>query len=118
MKIRKLTVVMIALVIVSGVAFADKSVGDARWLHEKWIGMHSSEACNPRDLTMFDGFVIAVAQVAENTMSHAIVIPWGTTFGQVFDVVGRYLENHPEDWNTDADTVVIKALQAAFPVKR
>jgi hypothetical protein len=118
MTIRKMTVVMIILAAVSGTAFADTSVGDARWLHEKWCGIRSTDTCNPRDLTMFNGFVIAVAQMAENEMPFAIRIPFGTTFGQLFEVVGRYLDSHPEDWSADADTVVVKALKVAFPARK
>jgi hypothetical protein len=118
MTIRKLAVSMIILAVASGIAFADTSVGNAKWLRDRWIGIHDSEACNPRDLAVFGGFVIAVTQVAENATPHAVLIPRGTTFGQIFSVVGGYLENHPEDWSTDADTVVIKALRGAYPAKK
>ncbi|MGA2976396.1 MAG: Rap1a/Tai family immunity protein [Spirochaetia bacterium] len=118
MNIRKLIVVIAVFASASGVAFAQSSVGNAKWLHAKCVEIQYPDTVNSVDLEFYDTFIIAVAQVAESSTPPAVAIPSGTTFGQVFATVGRYLENHPEDWNKDAGTVVIKALQIAYPSKK
>jgi hypothetical protein len=106
------------LLLVGGVASADKAVGNAQWLHDKWTSTRATDMVNSMDLAVYDGFVIATAQVGENATPRAIEIPAGTTMGQIFGVVGTYLENHPDEWNSDAGTVVLKALQRVYPCKR
>ncbi|NMW18640.1 MAG: hypothetical protein HKK66_06415 [Chlorobiaceae bacterium] len=39
-------------------------------------------------------------------------IPERSTLGQVCDVVGKWLEGHPEEWNKP------KALKEAFPIQK
>lgn len=37
--------------------------------------------------------------------------------GQIVAVVSKYLKNNPEKWGESASSLVIKALQEAFPLK-
>jgi hypothetical protein len=37
------------------------------------------------------------------------------TNGQIYVVVGKYLDNHPEQWNLPAEVLVYRALYAAWP---
>ena len=41
----------------------------------------------------------------------------GVTYGQEFAVVGKYLDEHPEQWNLSAERLVYLALYAAWPGK-
>ncbi len=110
--------ILAVLLLIGGVASADKMVGNAQWLHEKWLSIQRPDVVNSMDLAVYDGFVIAAVQVAEHATPRAIEIPAGTTMGQVFSVVGKYLENHPDEWSSDACAVVVKALQRVYPNKR
>ena len=42
-------------------------------------------------------------------------LPENATAKQAFAVVGKYLDDHPEDWSGPASLVVATALIAAFP---
>jgi hypothetical protein len=44
--------------------------------------------------------------------------PYGSTVGQLCSVVGKWLDNHPEEWNKPAGELVTKALQSAFLLKK
>jgi len=39
----------------------------------------------------------------------------GVTYGQEFAVVGKYLDDHPEQWNLRAVKLVYLALYAVWP---
>ena len=44
-----------------------------------------------------------------------LCIPNGVTRGQMQAVVAKYLKEHPEKWNGDANPIVYVALSSAFP---
>ena len=44
-------------------------------------------------------------------------IPEGVTVGQLCDVVGKYLEDHPEELHERAQYLVARALRLAFSPK-
>jgi hypothetical protein len=116
MNAKKIITIVAVLACVATIASADgKSVGNARWLHDKWVSIARTESPNTMDLAVYDGFVLGVVQVAEDVTPQAFKIPEGTTFGQLFTTVGRYLESHPDEWNADAGSVVVKALQHRYP---
>jgi hypothetical protein len=116
MNAKRIVVVLAVLACVASVAVADpKVVGNGKWLHDKWIAIQRSESPRSMDLAVYDGFIIGVVQTAEFSAPQAFTIPEGTTLGQLFSTVGRYLESNPADWNTDAGVVVVKALQTRFP---
>jgi hypothetical protein len=41
----------------------------------------------------------------------------GATQGQVCSIVGKWLDEHPQRWNEPAMSLVIEALQKAFPFR-
>jgi len=45
-------------------------------------------------------------------------LPKDSTAKQMFAVVGRYLDDHPEQWSSPASIVVVTAVVAAFPPAR
>jgi hypothetical protein len=45
-------------------------------------------------------------------------MPDGWAVGQSLAVVGRYLDQHPEEWNEQATTLVLKALALSWPLKK
>jgi hypothetical protein len=115
---RKAVMIAALLAITVGTVFADAYVGKGKWLHDKWIMLQRTDIVNPKDLTLYDGFIIAVAQVAVNATPCEIAIPQGTTLGQMFEAVGTYMDVHPEVWNFDAGTVVIQALKTEYSPKK
>jgi hypothetical protein len=40
------------------------------------------------------------------------------TPGQIFAIVAKYLNNHPEKWNEPAVILVVEAIKEAFPQKK
>ena len=44
-------------------------------------------------------------------------IPNNVTNGEIFKVVGKYLDSHANEWDKDADRLVVEALQSAWPQK-
>ena len=45
-------------------------------------------------------------------------IPDGVTIGQACDVVGKWLDMHPEELNKPARQLVAEALKEAFPMHK
>jgi hypothetical protein len=61
----------------------------------------------------YEGYVLGVFDVVEQS----ICTPDNIKAGQLFAVVAKYLNEHPEQWSFAADTLVFKALSSAFPCK-
>ncbi|MEI8033139.1 MAG: Rap1a/Tai family immunity protein [Chlorobiaceae bacterium] len=68
---------------------------------------------NANDDGFFTGYVAGVCDAKMHTLFE---IPEGATIGQACDVVGQWLDRHPEEWNKPARQLVIKALKEAFPM--
>jgi hypothetical protein len=45
-------------------------------------------------------------------------VPDDVTPGQIFAIVAKYLNNHPEKWNEQAVILVVEAITEAFPQKK
>lgn len=58
------------------------------------------------------GFVMGVHDTLDEI---AFCSPPGTNVGQLCAVVGKYLKDHPAEWNSAATVLVQKALAEAFP---
>ncbi len=83
-----------------------------------WREYAKASAGNPyndNDEGFYTGYV---AGVCDANMHVNIIIPEGATIGQACDVVGRWLETHPEELNKPAKQLVIKALKEAFPMPK
>ena len=57
---------------------------------------------------VYAGFVMGVVDTTE-----VLNIPITTT-GDIFAIVTRYLNDHPQEWNEPASKLVIKALTEAY----
>ena len=61
------------------------------------------------------GYVSALADVYVETR---LICPTpGVTYGQYIDIVIKYLVDHPESRNQEADGLLLLAFQGAFPCK-
>ena len=58
----------------------------------------------------FMGYVTGVADARREVLG----VPGGVTIHQICAIVGRYLENHPDEWNVVGSILVEKALWNAF----
>jgi len=63
----------------------------------------------------FRGYVAGVCDVCNRWL---FTTPDGATQGQVCATVGKWLEEHPHRWTEPAMSLVIEALQDAFPFRR
>lgn len=45
-------------------------------------------------------------------------IPENVTNEQIYAIVGKFVENHPEKWNMTTIELVVTAVQTAFPEKK
>jgi len=61
---------------------------------------------------MFMGYVTGVAEVGEAIFYCS---PKNATHGQTAAIVAKYLRNNPEKWNLPAGSLIISALQSAYP---
>ncbi len=98
-------------------------VGTAEWLHACWLeeqkaDVHVSLVTEWQNVGLYEGFVMAVVQVGIHHRDSAFSIPVSVTNAQIFKLVGKYLDSHPEEWPLSADHVVVKALQAKWPSKK
>ena len=110
-----------ALLLVTAVVFGQSTFGTGQWLHDGWLASQKTE---PSDQQISDvahgweytGFVLGAA----NVMSAAqwIDIPVNAALGQWLAVVGKYLDNHPGEWNLPAEVLVYRALHAVWPGKK
>jgi len=66
-------------------------------------------------LGQYTGFVIGVADLGDSVFFD---MPTGTTAGQIYAVVAKYLKDHPEQWAKPAHELVVNALAEAFPMKQ
>ena len=74
----------------------------AQWAQEKRGSFNSG--------TLF-GYVAAVS---DSNRAH-LCRPREGTLGQTVDIVAQYLDKHPASRHRDADTLVVLALNAAWP---
>ena len=62
-------------------------------------------------------YVGYVGGVVDTLDEIAFDIPVGVKLSQIHAIVGKYLDDHPSDWNLAADVLVTRALKKAFPKK-
>ena len=83
-----------------------------------WREYQKSSAGKPYNAND-DGFYTGyIAGLCDSSMHSLFSIPEGATLGQACDVVGKWLDRHPEEWNRPAHQLVIKALKEAFPIHK
>jgi len=61
----------------------------------------------------FGAYILGVCDATESQYS----IPTAAKQGDIIAVVSRYLKNHRAQWNDPAASLVMKALEEAFPKK-
>lgn len=113
----KKVVALVVFILIAEGAFADPTVGSAQWLEGLWNEyQRTSNNSMVGDAYMsgvYTGFVMGAILVpgAEGYLS----VPPSATVGQWCAVVGKYLENNPQEWNLPAIRSVLEAAYAVWP---
>jgi hypothetical protein len=66
------------------------------------------------DAGIFMGYVMGVSDAMDKDTEYLLASPGKMTVGQVCSIVGKYLDNHPEEWHLSGAEIVRKALRDAF----
>ena len=113
---KKLIVLVAVLVLIGTASWAQSEMGSGQWLHGIWESFSQPQRNNAGSMNKlwFIGFVSGAAVVMEDAQWIELT---GTTVGQWLPVVGKYLDNHPEEWNMKAQISVYRALYAFWPGK-
>jgi hypothetical protein len=67
------------------------------------------------DAGFYRGYIISVVDSYNDKL---FVIPITLKAGSIYTIVGRWLDNHPREWNKPAVDLVVEALQSAFPMQK
>ncbi len=85
------------------------------WEAHKRITAGSEQSKDYIAVNYFVGYVAGFSEATPFLRPGLYEIPKGTTMLQLCSVVGKYLEDHPEDWSWPAHILVVSALREAFP---
>lgn len=103
---------IVAATILSGFSFSCLAEdNDGNKLYDEYKH-YSSEGDVSFSTGLYIGYVKGVAEAGGDVM---FCIPKGVQFGQIMDIVGQYLEQHPERRHMRALYIVTIALDKAFP---
>ncbi|UDQ77718.1 hypothetical protein LJQ72_09265 [Pectobacterium brasiliense] len=70
------------------------------------------------DYSRLVGYTTAIFDVGSNANLVCAHIPNGIVVEQIVDVVGNYVEKHPEERSKSASRIAMDALMQAFPCKK
>jgi len=95
------------------------SFGTGEWLHECWLeeqkaSVNVSRVTEWQNVGLYEGFVTGVVSGLRLNQP-PFSMPENVTNGEVFKVVGKFLERHPNEWGKSAAVLVVKALRATWP---
>ena len=95
-------------------------LGTGRWLHTCWLeeqkaNAHVSWVTQWQNVGLYEGFVMGAVLLGMHHCERLFSIPDGVTNGEIFKIVGKYLDSHPNDRDKDADRLIVEALQAKWP---
>jgi hypothetical protein len=65
------------------------------------------------DSGTYMGIVLAIVDIYNATEQYPI--PANVKAGQLYAIVGKYLTDHPEEWNESASEIVARAMYKTFP---
>ena len=113
---KKLLVLVVVLILVGTAGWGeDTTLGTGQWLHDLWQCYQKTSFANHEEAaksSIYTGFVSSGAQVM---LDAGWISAFGMTYGQMAAVVGKYLDDHPEQWNLPAEVLVYRALYAVWP---
>ena len=113
---RKVSVILTIYLLVSLAAFADKLSGID--LNKWWIEYKKQQAglsYTIESSALYVGYVVGVVDALDGI---AFALPIGTANSQFLDMVGKYLENSPENRNAAARLLIVKLMAATYPLPK
>lgn len=104
---------LIALLFSTSICFAEEHVSDGNELYSEYKKYSQPiSADTVYESAHYMGYVQGVSDATEGTL---FCLPVGVKFGQIADIVGQYLEQHPEVRHQNKLQNVTAALRKAFP---
>lgn len=116
--------VLAALLLAGATSVFAREVQTGKWLYEAYQGWKKSQAGtgtpqNVLDSGYYMGYVTGIADAQAMRIAAGAKPVWcepkGAQYAQYFDVVGRYLEAHPERRKRQRAVLVYEALRQAWP---
>ena len=115
MKIKIAVFIVVFVCVASSTAYAQFQTGND--LYKNWLEYKKFQTNTTSNFFNAGYYLGFVAGIAESWDLISLNIPEGVTQGYIADIVGKYLEEHPEERHLAASASVMKALQTAFPKK-
>lgn len=111
------------LVFILTVAIATSAFGtynDGNFLIKGWRELRKAMDSPTAEIDYFNvgifiGYVEGITEVYNGAL---FSYPYGTIRQQIVQIVGNYLEKHPERWNVAGFELIIDAMKEAYPLKR
>ena len=70
---------------------------------------------NPYGVGAYQYYILGILDSIDGIL---ICTPNNVNGRQIFAIVGKYINNHPEEWNGSAFNLVYRPLSKAFPCKK
>ena len=87
-----------------------------KWMSEAKKADDGNKNVNWSDALQFQTYVFGVVDVLKD--AGYICIPSNVKGQQLFAIVMKYIDNHPEEWNKTASYLVETPLLNTFPCKK
>jgi hypothetical protein len=106
--------VLVCLALIGLYSEANGQFVNGNKLYENYLEIKKETMTRPFVAGIFQGYVDAVADCFNGL---AFDLPAGVTGGQLCDICGKYLEDHPELRQNSASELCVAAFKKAFPKK-
>jgi len=107
---------MIFFVLLASFSFAGFIDGNSLYVDGlEYYKNNIGERTNWFQVGIYEGYVFGVFDAYDDLL---ICSPQNVRGGQVFDIVFKYLQNHPEERNKPANIIILKALSRIWPCKK
>jgi len=113
----KRLIVGVLLLSMVGVASADGYGGTCRGLFENWKVFKSENRQPLWQASQYAGYVAGWLDADTYHNKNGINLPAGFTQMQAYQIVGNWLERHPEKWHLYQSICVYSALKEAYGLK-
>lgn len=113
---KRLAVALMLVLFICTPVLASSSYEDGYSLQQDWREYQKSQQ-GQKDYNLFKvAFYMGyVTGVVDSLNGVAFTTTVGVTVDQNCAVVGKYIDDHPSEWNLEANYLVKKAMMKAFP---
>jgi hypothetical protein len=82
--------------------------------YQEYQKFAAGQKCDMYTSGFYKGAVLGLSREGQNKY---FTLPNNATDEQLYAVVGKWLENHPESWSEDSTLCILLALKTAFPLR-